>query len=111
MLLYADEDFPGPVVIELRRMGHDVLTAQEDGLIGTPDHLIVARAYALGRIVLTLNRSDFERLDRHGADHMGIASGRHDRDHLAQAARIHAAFAGRTPGRWCIRVNRPQRTP
>lgn len=31
MLLYADEDFPHPVVEELRRLGHDVLTAQEDG--------------------------------------------------------------------------------
>ena len=26
MLLYADEDFPYPVVEELRRLGHDVLT-------------------------------------------------------------------------------------
>ncbi len=34
MLLYADEDFPLPAVQELRRHGHDVLTAQEDGQIG-----------------------------------------------------------------------------
>jgi Domain of unknown function (DUF5615) len=31
MNLYADENFPLPVVQELRRLGHDVLTAQEDG--------------------------------------------------------------------------------
>jgi hypothetical protein len=31
MLLYADEDFPFPAVEELRQLGHDVLTAQEDG--------------------------------------------------------------------------------
>jgi hypothetical protein len=30
MRLYADEDFPLPVVEELRRCGHDVLTVQED---------------------------------------------------------------------------------
>ena len=30
MLLYADEDFSFPVVEELRRLGHDVVTAQED---------------------------------------------------------------------------------
>ena len=27
MLLYADEDFFYPVVVELRRLGHDVVTA------------------------------------------------------------------------------------
>jgi hypothetical protein len=37
MLLYADEDFSFPVVLELRRLGHDVLTAQEDGRTSTPD--------------------------------------------------------------------------
>jgi hypothetical protein len=31
MLLYADEDFPLPVVERLRRLGHDVVTVQEDG--------------------------------------------------------------------------------
>jgi hypothetical protein len=31
MQLYADEDFPLGVVEELRRLGHDVVTAQEDG--------------------------------------------------------------------------------
>ena len=66
MLLYADEDFPHPAVEELRRLGHDVLTAQADGLTSSPDHAILARAHSLSRVVLTLNRSDFERLDRHG---------------------------------------------
>lgn len=28
---YADENFPLPVVEELRRLGHDVLTMYEDG--------------------------------------------------------------------------------
>jgi hypothetical protein len=58
-----------------------------------------------------LNRADFERLDRHGADHSGIISGRHDADFVGQAARIDAALASRSPGRWCLRVNRPQRNP
>jgi len=31
MALYADENFPLRVVEELRRLGHDVLTAFEDG--------------------------------------------------------------------------------
>jgi Domain of unknown function (DUF5615) len=29
--LYADEDFPLPVVVDLRNLGHDVLTAHEAG--------------------------------------------------------------------------------
>ncbi len=64
MLLYADEDFAFPVVEELRRLGHDVVTAQEDGRRATSDPDILARAHFLSRALLTYNRSDFERLDR-----------------------------------------------
>jgi hypothetical protein len=31
-LLYADENFPFPVVQELRSLGHDVVTIQDRGL-------------------------------------------------------------------------------
>jgi hypothetical protein len=44
MLLYADEDFPLTTVVELRRLGHDVLTAHEDGRTATPDPDVLARA-------------------------------------------------------------------
>ena len=111
MQLYADEDFPYPVVEELRRLGHDALTAQEDGRTATPDPDILARAHALGRAVLTPNRRHYERLDRQGAMHCGILSATRDRDSLALAARIHVALVGRTPGRWCIRVNKPPPSP
>ena len=107
MLLYADENFPLPVLGELRRLGHDVLTAQEDGRHATPDPDILARAHALGRAVLTHNRRHFERLHMHGAPHSGILSATRDDDFVALAARIHSALAGRSPGRWCLRVNRP----
>jgi hypothetical protein len=66
MLLYADEDFPQPVVDELRRLGHDVLTARDDGRLATPDPDILARAHSLGRAVLTHNRRHYERLHRRG---------------------------------------------
>jgi hypothetical protein len=49
MLLYADEDFSFPVALELRLLGHDVVTAQEDGRTSTPDSVILARAHTLGR--------------------------------------------------------------
>ncbi len=32
--LYSDENFPFPVVEELRRLGYDVLTLQEAGFAG-----------------------------------------------------------------------------
>jgi hypothetical protein len=106
-LLYADENFDYPVVEFLRQLGHDVITAQEDSRTATPDPDILARAYSLGRAVLTHNRRHFERLDRQGVGHSGIVCAKHDPDFAALAARIDAAVSGRIPGRWCIRVNRP----
>lgn len=71
---YADEDFPYPVVEELRRLGHDAVTLQERGLGGlkVPDPAVLALAVAEDRAVLTRNRRDFIRL--HAADpaHAGI---------------------------------------
>ena len=108
MLLYADEDFSFPVVENLRQLGHDVLTTQEDGRTGAADPDILARARSLGRTVLTYNRRHFERLHRQGASHSGILSATHDSDFSALADRIHAILTGLSPGRWCVRVNRPQ---
>jgi predicted nuclease of predicted toxin-antitoxin system len=64
MQLYADENFSFPVVEILRQLGHDIVTAQQDGRTATPDPDILARAHALGRAVLTRNRRHFERLHR-----------------------------------------------
>jgi hypothetical protein len=112
MQLYADEDFPRTAVEELRRLSHDVLTAQEDGRQRTPDADILSRAHALARSVLTPNRRHFERLDRQGAPHSGIVTATQDPDDpIGLAGRVHAALGGRSPGRWCIRVNRPPRPP
>jgi predicted nuclease of predicted toxin-antitoxin system len=107
MRLYADENFPLPVVEELRRLGHDVLTVQEDGRAASPDPDVLARAHNLGRAVLTHNRRHFERLHRQGAPHSGILSATRDADIPALAARIHVALAQLSPGRWGLRVNRP----
>lgn len=107
MQLYADEDFPFPTVEALRQLGHDVLTAQQDGRTATPDPDILARAHALGRALLTCNRRDYERLHQQGASHSGILSAKQDTNFSALAARIDAALTGRSNGRWCVRVNRP----
>ena len=60
MLFYADENFPLPVVAELRRLGHDVLTAFEDGRANRAiaDELVLARSLNLNRVLLTINRTD-----------------------------------------------------
>jgi hypothetical protein len=49
--LYADEDFPLPVVAELRRLGHDVRTVQEAGRAGQriADDVVFADAVTAGR--------------------------------------------------------------
>src|SRR5436190_23089922 len=105
MMLYADEDFSGPTVEELRQLGHDVLTAQDDNHRATPDPLILARALSLGRIVLTFNRGDYAKLHNAGASHCGIVSATHDKNFAALALRIDASIRGVSPGRWHIRVN------
>ena len=51
MLLYADEDFAFPAVAELQVRVHDALTAQEDGQTAMPDAVILARVFALVRVV------------------------------------------------------------
>ena len=115
MQLYADEDFFMPIVRELRKLGHDVLTVSEDGRKGLPDEQILERASSLARIVLTHNRDDFESLHRSGQDHVGILSATQDLDSRAVAMRIDAALNGVELGRWHSRVNRPsgrkRRTP
>lgn len=58
--IYADEQYPLPVVEFLRPLGHDVLTVQEAGNagLGIPDD-VLAFAASNERAVLTLNRGDF----------------------------------------------------
>src|SRR5918912_4238193 len=73
-VLYANENFPLPVVEELRQLGHDVLTTYESGRAGTaiPDDEVLAYSVAEKRILLTINRKHFIRLHRQQPDHIGI---------------------------------------
>jgi Domain of unknown function (DUF5615) len=94
--LYADEDFPLPVVEELRRRGHDVRTVHEAGRAnqGIDDAEVLADAVADLRTVLTHNHADFKRLHRQGQTHEGIISCTQDRrNHAELAQRIHDAIA------------------
>ena len=95
MALYADENFPLRVVEELRRLGHDVLTALEDGKANQSitDQELLARATKLGRAVLTLNRRDFKRLHVRLPNHSGIIICTEDPDRFGQAQRVAESIA------------------
>lgn len=108
--LLADENFPRPVVIELRRLGHDVAELNELGLahLGTLDSAVLEAATSLRRAVLTFDRRDYVRLHRASQEHAGIVACTYDPDFLRLAARVDAALSGidDLAGR-VIRVVRP----
>jgi len=106
---YTDECFPDQVVFELRRLGHNVLTAKEASKAnqGIPDHVVLADAFAAGRILVTQNRRHFIRLDNAGNPHVGIVACNRVPGAEKYARFIDAAVASMPPGgRWLVRVNR-----
>jgi hypothetical protein len=110
MELYADENFPLRVVQELRRLGHDVLTAFEDGRANQSitDKALLARATEINRALLSLNRLDFKRLHSQNLNHAGIIICTEDPDRIGQAERVaeSIAQAAELTGQ-LIRVYRP----
>lgn len=107
--LYANENFPRPVVLKLRELGHDVLTTEEaeksDQEI--PDEDVLDFAIEQGRAVITLNRKDFIRLHRTNSEHKGIIVCTLDSDFPGQAQRIDDAISEIDLENQLIRVNRP----
>ena len=109
--LYSDEDFSCPVVEGLRRLGHDVLTAQEagPGNLGVTDSAVLAVAIARDRAVLTFNRRHFINLHRRASSHRGILVCTRDDDVLGLALRIHQAILDcPSLDNQLLRINRPQ---
>ena len=90
--LYSNENFPLPVVIALRELGHDVLTTRDAGKANDaiPDDEVLRFAIGNGRAVLTHNRQDFMRLHRQSPDHEGILVCTDNPDFPALAAKVHA---------------------
>lgn len=108
---YSNENIALQVVVELRRLGHDVLTSLDAGRanFAVPDSAVLAFATAEGRLVLTRNRRHFLQLHRSRSEsHAGIVLCTFDPDFEGQAQRIHAAVSV-WPGLQdqLIRVNRP----
>ncbi len=110
--LYSNENFPLPVVEELRQLGHNVLTIQGAAQSGQSmsDEAVLEFARSQGRTLLTLNRKHFIRLHEQKRMHSGIIACTFDSDFHALAQRIDAAIqkdphlAGRL-----VRINRPAR--
>lgn len=109
---YANENFPFPVVEELRRRGHDTVTIAETGKANqkVSDEQVLDIAISDDRAVLTFNRKHFFRLHRQRPDHRGIVACTYDPDFVALATRIDDALANAVNlvGQ-LIRINRPQR--
>ncbi len=108
--LYANENVPFPVVIELRRLGHDVLTSLDAGKAeqSIPDDNVLRFAVQEQRALITINRKHFKLLHDQNPDHCGLILCTYDPDFVRQAERIDEAIrmAGLLEGQM-IRVNRP----
>ena len=110
MRFYADENIPLDTVIELRRLGHDVLTAYEDGRANNkvPDDEVLRRSTELGRILITINRQDFRRLHESGIVHSGIVICTLDLNFARQASGIETVCKNEeTCEKELLRVHRP----
>lgn len=108
---YANENIAFQVVMELRRLGHDVLTSLEAGNANSavPDYQVLGFALAESRILLSHNRRHFLQLHRtQNEEHAGMVLCTFDLDFRRQAQRIDAAVAAAPEMRnHLIRVNRP----
>lgn len=61
MRILANENFPGPLIRELRRLGHDVLAVKESMRGATDDLEVLARSRQEERLVVTFDK-DFGEL-------------------------------------------------
>lgn len=108
--LYANENFPLPVVAALRQRGHDVVTSLDVGRAGAPipDEDVLAFATSDQRAVLTLNRRDFIALHEVTGSHQGMIVCTVNPHADRQARRIDEAISSLVDlaGR-LVRVNRP----
>lgn len=109
--LYANENFPLPVVEFLRTAGHDVITVAETGKAeqSWPDEDVLEFPVQDDRALVTLNRTHFIKLHERRSDHAGIIVCTFDSNFAAFARRIDEAIgaAGSLHGK-LLRINRPQ---
>ena len=99
------------VIVELRRLGHDVVSGLDATKANSPvpDTEVVASAAAAERILLSHNRRHFMQLHRNRTEaHAGIVLCTFDTDFARLAQRIHSTVAAASDMRdRLLRVNRP----
>lgn len=71
MRFLANENVPGAVVTGLRQRGHDVVAVKES-MPGASDRIILERAHADGRLVVTLDKDFGELAVRVGLAATGV---------------------------------------
>ena len=110
---YSNENFPLLTAVNLRELGHEVMTAFEAGnpIRRVADEAVLAYAMSGNRAVLTINRKHFIALHHRTPTHCGIVVCSLDSDFAGQANRIHAAVSIHADlTGMLIRVNRPDQT-
>ena len=92
--LLADNNFPWPVLLELRRLGHDVIGLGETGIAdqGDADEDVLRASVTTDRLLLTLDYRSFARLHPR-AHHPGLIVCAFDPDFTGQAHRIDTALS------------------
>src|SRR5262245_32754063 len=66
MLFQLDEHLPSAIADGVREKGIDIVTATEAGVRGEPDLIVLARAHAAQRVIVTF---DFHYIRFHHAGH------------------------------------------
>src|SRR5438045_3140091 len=108
--LYADENFPLPVIEELHRLGFDVLTMYEDERANQSltDEEVLTIARDKNRALLTVNRRHFIQMHRRDHNHSGIVVCTFDPNFVGQAQRIANALRDQpTLENQLIKIYRP----
>lgn len=95
---YSNENFPQPIIEQLRDFGYDILTSYGAGQAnqGIPDDRVLAFAINANRIIITLNRKDFLKLYQKNNQHLGIIICKADIDYQGQAAILHDYLQSQT---------------
>ena len=107
--LYTNENIALQLVLELRSLGHDVLTSYEAGNANRSidDADVLTFAIAESRILVTYNRLHFLRIHKHRqAPHAGIVLCSVDFDYAGQARQIHETISAALEDQ-LVRVNKP----
>ena len=107
---YSNENFPLPVLEELRKLGHDVLTTEEAGKSdrAIPDKEVLSFSTSQKRAVLTFNRKHFIRLHKAGFEHAGIITCTFDINFKNLSLRIdNAVKSEKNISGQLISINRP----